>query len=128
MRVVGGAGGAGGRAGAAMEHYSSSLSFGGASLFVKKEDVWAGAVGAVGAVWGVWVAGRERCGSAGWAVSVGCRAGAASCLLSGEYGSMWAVGAVGVFGAVWVVLRVAGRERCGRAWGGVGVGRVGGGR
>ena len=67
----GGAGGAGGRAGAAMEHYSSSLSFGGASLFVKKEDVWAGAVGAVGAVWGVWVAGRERCGSAGWAVSVG---------------------------------------------------------
>ena len=34
---------------------------------------------------------------------------------------MWAVGAVGVFGAVWVVLRVAGRERCGRAWGGVGV-------
>ena len=53
MRVVGGgAGGAGGRAGAAMEHYSSSLSFGGASLFVKKEDVWAGAVGAVGAVWG----------------------------------------------------------------------------
>ena len=29
--------------------------------------------------------------------------------------------AVGVFGAVWVVLRVAGRARCGRVWGGVGV-------
>ena len=33
----GGAGGAGGRARAAMEHYSSSLSFGGASLFLKKK-------------------------------------------------------------------------------------------
>ena len=31
----GGAGGAGGRAGAAMERYSSSLSFGGASLFLR---------------------------------------------------------------------------------------------
>ena len=38
----------------------------------------------------------------------GGRAGAASSLLSGE-----------------VVLPVAGRERCGRAWGGVGVSRVG---
>ena len=70
MRVVGGAGGAGGRAGAAMEHYFSSLSFGGASLFLKKEDVWAVRAVGAGAVWGVWVAGRERCGSAGWAVSV----------------------------------------------------------
>ena len=52
---------------------------------------------------------------------MGGRAGAASSLLSGEYGSMWVVGAVGVFGAVWVVLRVAGRARCGRVWGGVGV-------
>ena len=72
----GGAGGAGGRAGAAMEHYSSSVSFWRSFLISKKEeDVWAvrdgsmwavGAVGVVGAVWGVWVAGRERCGSAGW--------------------------------------------------------------
>ena len=81
VRVVGGPGGTGGRAGAAMEHYSSSLSFGGASLFLK-ERRHVGAVGAGGA---------------------GGRAGAAtehnflfSSLLSGEYGSMWAVGAVGV--------------------------------
>ena len=113
---------------------------------VRDGSMWAvGAVGVVGAVWGVWVAGRERCGSAGWgaasawvregcgwaaavgAVGVGAggagrRAGAAIehyfLLFCGEYGSMWAVGAVGVFGAVWVVLQVAGGNR---AWGGVGV-------
>ena len=54
----GGAGGAGGRAGGAMEHYS--LSFQAASLFLKKEDVWAVRAVGAGAVWGVWVAGRER--------------------------------------------------------------------
>ena len=52
-----GAGGAGGRVGAAIEHYSS-LSLGGASLFLGgKEDVWA--VRAVGMEacgrWGRWV-------------------------------------------------------------------------
>ena len=52
-----GAGGAGGRVGAAIEHYSS-LSFGGASLFIGgKADMWA--VRAVGMEacgwWGRWV-------------------------------------------------------------------------
>ena len=52
-----GAGGAGGRVGAAIEHYSS-LSFGGASLFLGgKADMWA--VRAVGMEacgrWGRWV-------------------------------------------------------------------------
>ena len=50
----GGAGGAGGRAGAAMEHYSSSLSFGGASSFVKKKTCGRGR-------WVQW----GRCGGCG---------------------------------------------------------------
>ena len=101
----GGAGGTGGRAGAAMEHYSSSLSFGGA-LFLKErrhvggegwKHVGGGAVGVVGAV-SAWV--REGCG---WAAAravgavgaggAGGRAGAAIknyFLLFCEYGSMWA--------------------------------------